>query len=154
MAETKAEGFLQKIDPQMWITLIGFVFTLGLIYGEFQTMKNQITIFEEKQKLFDEDFDAETKMVLEKFDQMEEKFEMELEVVENRLDKKIKTINTLEDKVFAITKEIDVEFKKIELQIKKLGGHDITNNCITFSLIYFCTVGLTQTRPKEKLVQN
>ncbi len=65
MAETKAEGFLQKIDPQMWITLIGFVFTLGLIYGEFQTMKNQITIFEEKQKLFDEDFDAETKMVLE-----------------------------------------------------------------------------------------
>ena len=126
MAETKTEGFLQKIDPQMWITLIGFVFTLGLIYGEFQTMKNQITIFEEKQKLFDEDFDAETKMVLEKFDQMEEKFEMELEVVENRLDKKIKTINTLEDKVFAITKEIDVEFKKIELQIKKLGGHDIT----------------------------
>tara|TARA_R100001224_G_C3915579_1_gene113458 strand:- start:101 stop:487 length:387 start_codon:yes stop_codon:yes gene_type:complete len=126
MAETKTEGFLQKIDPQMWITLIGFVFTLGLIYGEFQTMKNQITIFEEKQKLFDEDFDAETKMVLEKFEQMEEKFEMELEVVENRLDKKIKTINTLEDKVFAITKEIDVEFKKIELQIKKLGGHDIT----------------------------
>jgi len=126
MAETKTEGFLQKIDPQMWITLIGFVFTLGLIYGEFQTMKNQITIFEEKQKLFDEDFDAETKMVLEKFEQLEEKFEMELEVVENRLDKKIKTINTLEDKVFAITKEIDVEFKKIELQIKKLGGHDIT----------------------------
>tara|TARA_R100001163_G_C4928956_1_gene105746 strand:- start:103 stop:489 length:387 start_codon:yes stop_codon:yes gene_type:complete len=126
MAETKTEGFLQKIDPQMWITLIGFVFTLGLIYGEFQTMKNQITIFEEKQKLFDEDFDAETKMVLEKFEQMEEKFEMELEVVENRLDKKIKTINTLEDKVFNITKEIDVEFKKIELQIKKLGGHDIT----------------------------
>ena len=126
MVETKAEGFLQKIDPQMWITLIGFVFTLGLIYGEFQTMKNQITIFEEKQKLFDEDFDAETKMVLEKFEQLEEKFEMELEVVENRLDKKIKTINTLEDKVFAITKEIDVEFKKIELQIKKLGGHDIT----------------------------
>ena len=126
MAETKTEGFLQKIDPQMWITLIGFVFTLGLIYGEFQTMKNQITIFEEKQKLFDEDFDAETRMVLEKFEQMEEKFEMELEVVENRLDKKIKTINTLEDKVFAITKEIDVEFKKIELQIKKLGGHDIT----------------------------
>ena len=126
MAETKTEGFLQKIDPQMWITLIGFVFTLGLIYGEFQTIKNQITIFEEKQKLFDEDFDAETKMVLEKFEQMEEKFEMELEVVENRLDKKIKTINTLEDKVFAITKEIDVEFKKIELQIKKLGGHDIT----------------------------
>ena len=36
MAATKAEGFLQKIDPQMWITLIGFVFTLGLIYGEFQ----------------------------------------------------------------------------------------------------------------------
>tara|TARA_R100000664_G_C2731725_1_gene122096 strand:+ start:123 stop:509 length:387 start_codon:yes stop_codon:yes gene_type:complete len=126
MAETKTEGFLQKIDPQMWITLIGFVFTLGLIYGEFQTMKNQITIFEEKQKLFDEDFDAETRMVLEKFEQMEEKFEMELEVVENRLDKKIKTINTLEDKVFNITKEIDVEFKKIELQIKKLGGHDIT----------------------------
>ena len=126
MAETKTEGFLQKIEPQMWITLIGFVFTLGLIYGEFQTMKNQITIFEEKQKLFDEDFDAETRMVLEKFEQMEEKFEMELEVVENRLDKKIKTINTLEDKVFNITKEIDVEFKKIELQIKKLGGHDIT----------------------------
>ena len=120
------KSYLEKIDPQMWITLIGFVFTLGLIYGEFQTMKNQITIFEEKQKLFDEDFDAETKMVLEKFEQMEEKFEMELEVVENRLDKKIKTINTLEDKVFAITKEIDVEFKKIELQIKKLGGHDIT----------------------------
>ncbi len=70
MAETKTEGFLQKIDPQMWITLIGFVFTLGLIYGEFQTMKNQITIFEEKQKLFDEDFDAETKMVLEKFEQL------------------------------------------------------------------------------------
>ena len=120
------EGFLQKIDPQMWITLIGFVFTLGLIYGEFQQMKNQITIFEEKQKLFDEDFEAETHMVLEKFEQMEEKFEMELEVVENRLDKKIKTINTLEDKVFGITKEIDVEFKKIELQIKNLGGHDIT----------------------------
>ena len=40
--------------------------------------------------------------------------------------KKIKTINTLEDKVFAITKEIDVEFQKISLQIKKLGGHDIT----------------------------
>ena len=126
MTEQGKEGFLQKIDPQMWITLIGFVFTLGLIYGEFQQMKNQITIFEEKQKLFDEDFEAETVMVLEKFEQMEEKFEMELEVVENRLDKKIKTINTLEDKVFAITKEIDVEFKKLNLQILSLGGHDIT----------------------------
>ena len=46
--------------------------------------------------------------------------------LEKRLNKKIKTINTLEDKVFAITKEIDVEFKKIELQIKSMGGHDIT----------------------------
>ena len=43
----------------------------------------------------DGDFEEETKMVLEKFDLMEEKFETELEVVENRLDKKIKTINTL-----------------------------------------------------------
>ena len=126
MAEIEKEGFLQKIDPQMWLTLIGFVFTLGIIYGEFQTMKNQITIFEEKQKLFDEDFDAETKMVLEKFVTLEEKLEAEITVVEERLNKKIKTINTLEDKVFGITKEIDVEFKKIELQIKKLGGHDIT----------------------------
>jgi hypothetical protein len=126
MTEQGKEGFLQKIDPQMWITLIGFVFTLGLIYGEFQQMKNQIMIFEEKQKLFDEEFGDETVMVLEKFEQMEEKFEMELEVVENRLDKKIKTINTLEDKVFAITKEIDVEFKKLNLQILSLGGHDIT----------------------------
>ena len=109
----------------MWITLIGFVFTLGIIYGEFQTMKNQITIFEEKQKIFDEDFEAETIMVLEKFELLEEKFENELEVVENRLDKKIKTINTLEDKVFAITKEIDVEFKAIDLKLKTLGGHDI-----------------------------
>ncbi len=120
------EGFLQKIDPQMWITLIGFVFTLGIIYGEFQTMKNQIYIFEEKQKSFDEDFEGETIMVLEKFITLEEKLEAEIQVVEERLNKKIKTINTLEDKVFGITKEIDVEFKKIELQIKNLGGHDIT----------------------------
>ena len=120
------EGFLQKIDPQMWITLIGFVFTLGIIYGEFQTMKNQIYIFEGKQKSFDEDFEGETIMVLEKFITLEEKLEAEIQVVEERLNKKIKTINTLEDKVFGITKEIDVEFKKIELQIKNLGGHDIT----------------------------
>ncbi len=120
------EGFLQKIDPQMWITLIGFVFTLGIIYGEFQTMKNQIYIFEEKQKSFDEDFEGETIMVLEKFITLEEKLEAEIQVVEERLNKKIKTINTLEDKVFGITKEIDVEFKKIELQIKNLGGHDIS----------------------------
>jgi len=126
MAQTTTEGFLQKIDPQMWITLIGFVFTLGLIYGEFQQMKNQITIFEEKQKMFDEDFEQETIMVLEKFVTLEEKLEAEIQVVEERLNKKIKTINTLEDKVFAITKEIDVEFKKIEMQIKNLGGHDIT----------------------------
>tara|TARA_R100000664_G_scaffold32210_1_gene46766 strand:+ start:617 stop:997 length:381 start_codon:yes stop_codon:yes gene_type:complete len=120
------ESFLQKIDPQMWITLIGFVFTLGIIYGEFQTMKNQIYIFEEKQKSFDEDFEQETIMVLEKFVTLEEKLEAEIQVVEERLNKKIKTINTLEDKVFAITKEIDVEFKKIEMQIKTIGGHDIT----------------------------
>jgi hypothetical protein len=120
------EGFLQKIDPQMWLTLIGFVFTLGIIYGEFQTMKNQIYIFEEKQKAFDEDFEGETIMVLEKFITLEEKLEAEIQVVEERLNKKIKTINTLEDKVFGITKEIDVEFKKIELQIKNLGGHDIS----------------------------
>ena len=126
MAEKENEGFLQKIDPQMWLTLIGFVFTLGIIYGEFQTMKNQIYIFEEKQKSFDEDFEGETKMVLEKFVTLEEKLEAEIQVVEERLNKKIKTINTLEDKVFGITKEIDVEFKKIELQIKALGGHDIT----------------------------
>jgi len=110
----------------MWITLIGFVFTLGIIYGEFQTMKNQIYIFEEKQKSFDEDFEQETIMVLEKFVTLEEKLEAEIQVVEERLNKKIKTINTLEDKVFAITKEIDVEFKKIEMQIKTIGGHDIT----------------------------
>ena len=126
MAEIEKEGFLQKIDPQMWLTLIGFVFTLGIIYGEFQTMKNQIYIFEEKQKSFDEDFEGETKMVLEKFETLEEKLEAEIHVVEERLNKIIKTINTLEDKVFGITKEIDVEFKKIELQIKALGGHDIT----------------------------
>jgi len=120
------EGFLQKIDPQMWLTLIGFVFTLGIIYGEFQTMKNQIYIFEEKQKAFDEDFEGETIMVLEKFITLEEKLEAEIQVVEERLNKKIKTINTLEDKVIGITKEIDVEFKKIELQIKNLGGHDIS----------------------------
>tara|TARA_R100001443_G_scaffold99882_1_gene107099 strand:- start:43 stop:426 length:384 start_codon:yes stop_codon:yes gene_type:complete len=126
MAGKEKEGFLQKIDPQMWLTLIGFVFTLGIIYGEFQTMKNQIYIFEEKQKSFDEDFEGETKMVLEKFVTLEEKLEAEIQVVEERLNKKIKTINTLEDKVFGITKEIDVEFKKIELQIKALGGHDIT----------------------------
>ena len=121
-----AKSYLEKIDPQMWITLIGFVFTLGIIYGEFQTMKNQIYIFEEKQKIFDEDFENETKMVLEKFDLLEEKFEAEISVVEERLNKKIKTINTLEDKVFGITKEIDVEFKKFNLQIKSLGGHDIS----------------------------
>ncbi len=126
MAKQEKEGFLQKIDPQMWLTLIGFVFTLGIIYGEFQTMKNQIYIFEEKQKSFDEDFEGETKMVLEKFVTLEEKLEAEIQVVEERLNKKIKTINTLEDKVFGITKEIDVEFKKIELQIKNLGGHDIS----------------------------
>ena len=119
------EGFLQKIDPQMWITLIGFVFTLGIIYGEFQTMKNQIYIFEEKQKIFDEDFENETKMVLEKFVLLEEKLEAEIQVVEERLNKKIKTINTLEKKVFDITKEIDVEFKAIDLKLKTLGGHDI-----------------------------
>ena len=121
-----AKSYLEKIDPQMWLTLIGFVFTLGLIYGEFQQMKNQIHIFEEKQKMFDTDFEQETKMVLEKFVTLEEKLEAEIQVVEERLNKKIKTINTLEDKVFAITKEIDVEFKKIEMQIKNLGGHDIT----------------------------
>ena len=120
-----AKSYLEKIDPQMWLTLIGFVFTLGIIYGEFQTMKNQIYIFEEKQKIFDEDFEAETIMVLEKFELMEEKFENELEVVENRLDKKIKTINILEKKAFDITKEIDVEFKAIDLKLKTLGGHDI-----------------------------
>ena len=120
------ESFLQKIDPQMWLTLIGFVFTLGIIYGEFQTMKNQIYIFEEKQKSFDEDFEQETKMVLEKFENLESKLQAEITVVEERLNKKIKTINTLEDKVFGITKEIDVEFKKFNLQIKSLGGHDIT----------------------------
>ena len=126
MAARKEESFLQKIDPQMWITLIGFVFTLGIIYGEFQTMKNQIHIFEEKQKMFDEDFEQETIMVLDKFVTLEEKLEAEIGVVEERLSKKIKTINTLEEKVFGITKEIDVEFKKIELQIKNLGGHDIS----------------------------
>ena len=126
MAAKQKESFLQKIDPQMWLTLIGFVFTLGIIYGEFQTMKNQIYIFEEKQKAFDDDFEQETKMVLEKFENLETKLQLEIETVEQRLDKKIKTINTLEDKVFGITKEIDVEFKKIELQIKSLGGHDIT----------------------------
>jgi len=120
------ESFLQKIDPQMWLTLIGFVFTLGIIYGEFQTMKNQIYIFEEKQKSFDEDFEQETKMVLEKFENLESKLQAEITVVEERLNKKIKTINTLEDKVFGITKEIDVEFKKLNLQIKSLGGHDIS----------------------------
>ena len=120
-----AKSYLEKIDPQMWLTLIGFVFTLGIIYGEFQTMKNQIYIFEEKQKIFDEDFENETIMELEKFELMEEKFENELEVVENRLDKKIKTINVLEKKVFDITKEIDVEFKAIDLKLKTLGGHDI-----------------------------
>ena len=119
------KSYLEKIDPQMWITLIGFVFTLGIIYGEFQTMKNQIYIFEEKQKIFDEDFENETKMVLEKFDLLEEKFEAEISVVEERLNKKIKTINTLEKKVFDITKEIDVEFKAIDLKLKTLGGHDI-----------------------------
>ena len=125
MAAQQKESFLQKIDPQMWITLIGFVFTLGIIYGEFQTMKNQIYIFEEKQKIFDEDFESETKMVLEKFVLLEEKLEAEISVVEERLNKKIKTINTLEKKVFDITKEIDVEFKAIDLKLKTLGGHDI-----------------------------
>ena len=120
-----AKSYLEKIDPQMWITLIGFVFTLGIIYGEFQTMKNQIYIFEEKQKIFDEDFENETKMVLEKFVLLEEKLEAEIQVVEERLNKKIKTINTLEKKVFDITKEIDVEFKAIDLKLKTLGGHDI-----------------------------
>tara|TARA_B100001778_G_scaffold332834_1_gene340000 strand:+ start:1228 stop:1605 length:378 start_codon:yes stop_codon:yes gene_type:complete len=120
-----SKSYLEKIDPQMWITLIGFVFTLGIIYGEFQTMKNQIYIFEEKQKIFDEDFENETKMVLDKFELMEEKFEAEISVVEERLNKKIKTINTLEKKVFDITKEIDVEFKAIDLKLKTLGGHDI-----------------------------
>ena len=120
-----AKSYLEKIDPQMWLTLIGFVFTLGIIYGEFQTMKNQIYIFEEKQKIFDEDFENETKMVLEKFELMEEKFEAEISVVEERLNKKIKTINILEKKVFDITKEIDVEFKAIDLKLKTLGGHDI-----------------------------
>ena len=120
-----AKSYLEKIDPQMWITLIGFVFTLGIIYGEFQTMKNQIYIFEEKQKIFDEDFENETKMVLVKFDLLEEKFEAEISVVEERLNKKIKTINTLEKKVFDITKEIDVEFKAIDLKLKTLGGHYI-----------------------------
>ena len=120
-----AKSYLEKIDPQMWITLIGFVFTLGIIYGEFQTMKNQIYIFEEKQKIFDEDFENETKMVLEKFVLLEEKLEAEINVVEERLNKKIKTINTLEKKVFDITKEIDVEFKAIDLKLKTLGGHDI-----------------------------
>ena len=119
------KSYLEKIDPQMWITLIGFVFTLGIIYGEFQTMKNQIYIFEEKQKIFDEDFENETKMVLDKFELMEEKFESDISVVEERLNKKIKTINTLEKKVFDITKEIDVEFKAIDLKLKTLGGHDI-----------------------------
>jgi len=119
------KSYLEKIDPQMWITLIGFVFTLGIIYGEFQTMKNQIYIFEEKQKIFDEDFENETKMVLEKFVLLEEKLEAEINVVEERLNKKIKTINTLEKKVFDITKEIDVEFKAIDLKLKTLGGHDI-----------------------------
>ena len=37
-----SKSYLEKIDPQMWLTLIGFVFTLGIIYGEFQTMKNKI----------------------------------------------------------------------------------------------------------------
>jgi|TARA_R110001583_G_scaffold89473_4_gene230792 hypothetical protein len=121
----KEAGFLEKIDPQMWITLIGFVFTLGIIYGEFNAMKNQIHIFEEKQKMFDEDFEEETFMVLEKFTTMEEKLETEIGVVEERLNKKIKTINILEKKVFEITKEIDVEFKAIDLKLKTLGGHDI-----------------------------
>ena len=117
MAVKKEEGFLQKIDPQMWITLIGFVFTLGIIYGEFQTMKNQITIFQERQVMFEEDFEQETKMVLEKFENLESKLQLEIETVEQRLDKKIKTINTLEKKVFDITKEIDVEFKAIDLKL-------------------------------------
>ena len=109
----------------MWITLIGFVFTLGIIYGEFNAMKNQITIFEEKQKIFDEAFEEETQMVLDKFVTLEDKLQLEIETVEQRLDKKIKTINTLEKKVFDITKEIDVEFKAIDLKLKTLGGHDI-----------------------------
>ena len=109
----------------MWITLIGFVFTLGIIYGEFNAMKNQIHIFEEKQKIFDEAFEEETQMVLDKFVTLEDKLQLEIETVEQRLDKKIKTINTLEKKVFDITKEIDVEFKAIDLKLKTLGGHDI-----------------------------
>tara|TARA_B100001175_G_C19336306_1_gene555101 strand:+ start:386 stop:763 length:378 start_codon:yes stop_codon:yes gene_type:complete len=120
-----AKSYLEKIDPQMWITLIGFVFTLGIIYGEFNAMKNQITIFEEKQKIFDEAFEEETQMVLDKFVTLEDKLQLEIETVEQRLDKKIKTINTLEKKVFDITKEIDVEFKAIDLKLKTLGGHDI-----------------------------
>ena len=119
------KSYLEKIDPQMWITLIGFVFTLGIIYGEFNAMKNQITIFEEKQKIFDEAFEEETQMVLDKFVTLEDKLQLEIETVEQRLDKKIKTINTLEKKVFDITKEIDVEFKAIDLKLKTLGGHDI-----------------------------
>ena len=35
-------------------------------------------IFEEKQKSFDEDFEGETKMVLEKFVTLEEKLEAEI----------------------------------------------------------------------------
>ena len=120
-----AKSYLEKIDPQMWITLIGFVFTLGIIYGEFNAMKNQITIFEEKQKIFDEAFEEETQMVLDKFVTLEDKLQLEIETVEQRLDKKIKTINTLEKKVFDITKEIDVEFKAIDLKLKTLDGHDI-----------------------------
>ena len=120
-----AKSYLEKIDPQMWITLIGFVFTLGIIYGEFNAMKNQIHIFEEKQKIFDEAFEEETAMVLDKFVTLEDKLQLEIETVEQRLDKKIKTINTLEKKVFDITKEIDVEFKAIDLKLKTLGGHDI-----------------------------
>jgi hypothetical protein len=119
------KSYLEKIDPQMWITLIGFVFTLGIIYGEFNAMKNQIHIFEEKQKIFDEAFEEETAMVLDKFVTLEDKLQLEIETVEQRLDKKIKTINTLEKKVFDITKEIDVEFKAIDLKLKTLGGHDI-----------------------------
>ena len=120
-----AKSYLEKIDPQMWITLIGFVFTLGIIYGDFNAMKTQITIFEEKQKIFDEAFEEETQMVLDKFVTLEDKLQLEIETVEQRLDKKIKTINTLEKKVFDITKEIDVEFKAIDLKLKTLGGHDI-----------------------------
>jgi len=119
------KSYLEKIDPQMWITLIGFVFTLGIIYGEFNAMKNQIHIFEEKQKIFDEAFEEETQMVLDKFVTLEDKLQLEIETVEQRLDTKIKTINTLEKKVFDITKEIDVEFKAIDLKLKTLGGHDI-----------------------------